>query len=144
MARRVLLGTLSLVSIAFVLVACGSLGPPQACPVTGSAHTDAFDQSFTRMVLVKEGQPIPDTGGDSDLTFTSDDRLELVAVSKSNTHALVCVSARKGGVKIPFNKTLFLTEGVNRIELGSFIVSPYVVRVGVNNVLVKNLTFETK
>ncbi len=144
MTRSNFLGILSLVSIVFLLAACGSLGPPQECPVTGTANPEAFDQSFTRMVLVKQGQPMPDTGGDSDLTFTSDDRLELVVVSKGGTQALVCVGPRKGGVKIPYNKTVPITEGVNRVELGSFVVNPYVVRVSVNNVLVKNVTFETK
>ena len=144
MVKGILPSVSFLVVVGFVLAACGSFRPPEECPVTGSAHPDAFDQSFSRMVLVKQGQPIPDTGGDSDLTFASDDRLELVVVSKGKTETLVCVSGRKGGMKIPYNKTVALTEGVNRVELGTLLVNPYVVRVGVNNVLVKNITFEIK
>lgn len=141
--KAVLLGLV--VSLAaLVFVACGSFGPPESCPVAGAANQDAFDQNFTRMVVVKEGDPIPDTGGESDLTFSSGDRLELVAVTKGNVEALVCVGPRKAGVKITFNKAIPLTEGTNRVALESYVVNPYVVRISVNNVLVKNITFETK
>ena len=143
-----LVGTLTFVIFS---VACnsGGIGPisaPEECSFVsgGSADETLFSEHFDRMVIVTKAAEIPESGGEHDLVFTTVDELELVLVSLSATQLQVCTSERKGGGKVVFSEIFSLTEGENRLDLGSFNRNPYVVRVAVNNELVRNLTFSTE
>lgn len=133
-----------IITVFTIANACGSLKPPQECPFTGSADGSVFSQYFNRMVLVSEGAVIPQTGGDSEQTFSTNDNLQLVVISLTETQLQVCISERKGGGKTVYSQTHSLSKGENRLNLGAFKPNPFVIRIAVNNVLAKNVTFSIK
>ena len=124
----------------------GGIGPisaPEECSfVTGGSADEAFfSEHFSRIVIVSKGEEIPESGGEHDLVFNTEDELELVVVSKDDTQLQVCISERKGGGRVVLSESFSLVEGENRLDLGSLARNPYVVRIGVNDTLVRNLTF---
>jgi hypothetical protein len=96
------------------------------------------------MALVVENAPLPSTGGDEQLSFRPQDRLELVIIDTAGATVIICIGEAKGGGKIAFNQTTAVTSGENRVKLGSFKANPYVVRIAADNVLVKNIAFTVK
>ena len=62
-------------------------------------------------------------------------------MSKTDVLLQVCISERKGGGSVVYNENHSVTPGEQRIALGSFGRNPYVMRVGVDETLVKNLPF---
>lgn len=78
-------GLAIIISVLAVTSACGRFGPPEECPFTGSANEPVFAQHFSRMAIVTKGAALPKTRGDSGLTFSSNDRLELVVISLAGT-----------------------------------------------------------
>ena len=98
-----------------------------------SADEVIFTQYFSRMALVTEGASLPETRGESDLTFSQNDKLDLVVRNLEDVQVQVCIGERSGGDKVIYTQTHSLSQGEMRLELGSFKPNPYVVRVGVSN-----------
>jgi hypothetical protein len=158
------------VGLLALLTACGALKPPEECPFTGTADESVFQQSIYKVELVVEKTHVsPESGAPGEylepektLIFRTQDKLELVFMTKIMTlSGLVCISQAKGGVKIVFTQDWHFSEmtgtgwsdlmrppGVtvreNRIPLGTFQRGPYVIRIAVDNKLVKNISFTVK
>ena len=125
-----------------VLTACGSFSPPESCGVGGTADETKFAQHFTWMEIVNEATGSP---GESDpeggFQFTSSDPLAITTDNINEVSLRACVAERKGGGKIPLDKTQDLSSGSGSISLGSFEPGSYVVRVIVDGILVRNIPF---
>ncbi|MBI4282276.1 MAG: hypothetical protein HY672_02145 [Chloroflexi bacterium] len=136
-------GFAALVAALALAAACGSLQPPEECAVPGgSADQTAFAEHFSQMAVVMEGQDA--SSSVEEPVFGSDDTVEVVATSIADTSTNLCLQERKGGGQIRYDETPILYVGENRVSLGSFGKGDYVVRVIVDDVLVKNLTFTVR
>lgn len=108
----------------------------------GTADEAKFDRHFTRMELINKttGQP----GQEGEPQFASTEQLAIQIDSAAKVPVRACVQERRGGGKIPFDETQTVPQGVGTLSLGSFAPGSYVVRVIVDDVLVKNLAFAIK
>lgn len=136
-------GLVALVAALALAAACGSLKPPEDCAVPGGVADEAvFAQHFSQMAVVIEGQdaspPVEEPA------FDPNDTLEVVATSVVDTATNLCLQERKGGGQIRYDETPILYAGENRASLGSFGKGDYVLRVIVDDVLVRNLTFTVR
>lgn len=143
------MSTLSLRSILTMLLVIGSLaacsfGPPESCGETigGTADTALFDQYFSRMALVTqdgmEGEP-----GDNGVEFASGDQLELRADVLTDVTVRLCIQGMTSG-SIAFDQTQSFVAGASGMGVGSFEPGIYVMRVIVEDTLVKNFPFSIK
>jgi hypothetical protein len=132
-----------LLGIGFLLYAC-SFGSPESCGenIGGTADTAKFDQYFIQMALVNQSG-VSGTEGENGMEFTSTDSLELRADTKSDVAVRACVQNLSKG-PITFDETHDLTIGSDGFALGVFETGNYVVRVIVNDTLVKNFPFSIK
>lgn len=134
------LGAVALALLLALALSCQSVRPPEECAVKGGvADQAAFARHFTEMSLASDKQIAP--FGDHAMALTSDGVLEVVATGLANTATNLCTQERKGGGKVVYNQTLTLPQGESRTRLGSFAPGEYVIRVIVDGVLVRNLTF---
>ena len=141
----------------------------EECPFTGTADQNVFRQDAYFVTLVVEkarvspsasSLPIPDPTLEGPFIFTRQDSLELVFMTKDvMLNGSVCISETQGGGKIVFTQdwhfsdqtgigysNLMRPPGVtvreNRIALGVFKPGSYVIRIAIDNTLVKNLSFD--
>lgn len=122
----------------------GSFGPPASCGdnIGGTADTTKYDQYFTNMALVnQDGVAGPE--GEHGMEFASTDSLDLRADSISEVAVRACVQDFNGG-PIAFDQTQTFAQGSSGLTLGSFQPGNYVVRVIVDDTLVKNFPFAIK
>lgn len=129
-------------SLTLAASACGSFAPPESCIDTGTADEDAFTAQFISMQLVnastgEPGEPHPEGG----LSFSSDDQLAVVVDSLGEVAVRFCVTQRRGGGEIVYDETHTVQEGITTITLTSFDNDPYVIRVIVNETLIRNFPF---
>lgn len=137
---------LALSALAMAALACGSFAPPESCPST-SFDTEAFATYFTDMRLVNAATGLPgevDAANDQGQRYSTEDELALVVDSLGEVEVTICITERKGGGQIVYNQTHTLPQGQSTLPLMAFDSDPYVIRVIVNEVLVKNLTFFTE
>lgn len=140
----VLLGSFLLL---FVLVACGSFGPPKSCGegIGGSADEALFSQYFSSMDLVREATgETPQETGDNGVIFSREDGLAIAVDAKKAVEIRACAQERTGGGGIPMDKTFPVNSGNGSLPLGEFKSGSYVIRMIVDGKLVRNLTFEIK
>ena len=146
MQRRRVAVLVTVLVLGLFLSACslGSFGPPASCGdnIGGTADTTKFDQFFSKMALVNQnGESGPE--GDNGMEFASSDTLDLRADSNSDVAVRACIQSFNGG-PIAFDQTQTFTQGSSGLSLGSFQLGNYVVRVIVDDTLVKNFPFSIK
>jgi hypothetical protein len=136
---------LAISALGLVALACGSIAPPESCANTGFDE-EAFDTFFNNMQIVYANTGEPGElveGDDRGLRFSIDDQLAVLVDSKGEAEVMICVEQRKGGGQIVYNQTHTVQEGESTVPLIAFDSDPYVIRVIVKEILVKNLTFYT-
>ncbi len=131
-------------ALGMAALACGSFAPPESCTESG-LDEDAFAAQFTSMQLVnastgEPGEPDPESGQ----KFSTEDQLAVIVESLGEVEVTFCITQRKGGGQIVYNQLHSVQEGENTVTLTTFDSDPYVIRVIVNDILVKNLTFFTE
>lgn len=133
-------------ALSLVLAGCAGFGPPQSCGAGGTADEVAFARAFTALELVDgtTGQPPAERDPEFGPIFTTAAQLAIRAEALAGVSVRACVEGRTGGAKIGFDGTQTLSAGVGTMPLGSFEAGPWVVRVIVDGVLVKNLPFMTR
>ncbi|MBI4338299.1 MAG: hypothetical protein HY683_10790 [Chloroflexi bacterium] len=131
-----------LVALALVAAACG--GPTQQateCSAGGSADDVAFAQHFSKMDF-GSGSGATGEGGRE---FTPTEAVVLVTVAKSEVATRFCAQERGRLGTVVHDQVHTLPAGETRTDLGAFQKkADYVVRVSVDGVLVKNLTFTVR
>jgi hypothetical protein len=133
------------VLIPILLLSACAFGPPPSCGdnLGGTADTTKFDQYFTSMQLVDEADGQPGPEGENGAQFGSGDALAIQADAKSEVELRACIQPRGPG-DIAFDNTQTMPAGQGTFSVGTFEAGPYVIRVIVEGVLVKNFPFEIK
>ena len=123
--------------------ACGSLSEPESCgEIGGTANEVLFDQNFVLMELVNATTGDPgEYNSEGEVQVGSSDSLSIPFEIKNDVSIRVCLQERKGGGKILFNETKSFTSGENSLTLGTYSKGGYVVRVIMDEALIKNLPF---
>jgi len=125
--------------------ACGSFGPPPSCGETigGTADEALFSQTFDGMQLVNADTGLPGPEGENGMGFISGERLQLNFQNKSAVSVRLCIQPRGPGV-IALDLTQDLSAGDDSIAIGAIEPGTWVIRVIVDNTLVKNFPFEVR
>lgn len=137
---------LVLSALGLAALACGSFAPPEECTNSGFDE-EAFAAHFNDMQLVNAATGEPgelEPGNDQGMRFSSDDELALLVDSLGEVQLTLCIQQRKGGGQIVYNETHSFQEGESTVPLMAFDSDPYVIRVILNDALIKNLTFFTE
>lgn len=133
----------SLMALAITLSACGSFGPPESCgeDLGGTADENLFSQYFESMALISQTTGVPGpSGGENGEQYAQGEPLAILVTSKADVALRVCIQYRGPG-QIPFDQTQTLTGGENTFNIGAIDPGVYVVRVIVEDTLVKNFPF---
>jgi hypothetical protein len=128
------------------LAASCSFGPPQGCGdnIGGTANEALFDQRFSSMALVSQTTGQPGPNGEEGEQYGQDEALRLEAETKAEVTVRACVQCRSGGGDLPLDKAERMAAGQGSMDLGTFGSGSYVVRVIVEDTLVKNFPFQVK
>ncbi len=132
--------------ICMVLAACSSFGPPESCGenIGGTADQTKFAQFFTSMQLINQTTGVPGLEGENGAQFAPNDSLVIQVETLSDIPVRVCIQHMGGDNKISFDQTNTLSQGQADFSIGPFELGNYVIRVIVDNTLVKNFPFEIK
>lgn len=130
--------------LTIAMLACGSFAPPESCIDTGTADEEAFTSQFNSMQVVNAATGAPgESHPEGGVRFSPDDQLAVVVDSLGEVEVRICVTQRRGGGQIVYDETHTVPEGETTVTLTAFDSDPYVIRVIVNDTLVRNLPFTT-
>lgn len=135
--------TLAMLFLLGLVAACGSAGPaatpaPTDCGLGLSADEQAFARRF-RSVDFATGRV-----EDGERVFRVDQGPQLDADPLAPVQVRVCVQKRERVSSIVWDGTVLWAPGGNRTQLSAVERGSYVIRLGVDGVLVKNLTFTVR
>jgi hypothetical protein len=141
MLRKTIIFAFCFVLLSFAS-AC-SFGPPPSCGdnVGGVADTTKFDQFFNTMNLVSLTTGNSGPEGDSGQQYSQGESLAINVDVKSEVAVRACIQPMGGGSSLTLDETITFSQGVGSFDLGSFSKGTYVIRVIVDNTLVKNFPF---
>jgi hypothetical protein len=127
--------------IAVVSTSC-SFGPPPSCgdAIGGMADEDLFSIYFSDMTLRNQNTGEAGTPGENGPEFSKTDILEIQYQAIAGTELRACVQPRGAGT-LPFDQTREIPAGSGTFTLDTFDPGNYVIRVIVDDTLIKNLTF---
>ncbi|OGO20831.1 MAG: hypothetical protein A2Z14_02565 [Chloroflexi bacterium RBG_16_48_8] len=130
-------------AVLLTILACGPLSQPESCgDYGGVANEDLFNDVFESMGLFYATTGAPgEAGPEGEIRFDPNDELEITFESKTDVSIRACLEERKGGGKILFNETESFPAGVHSFTLGTYSKGGYVVRMILDETLVKNLPF---
>lgn len=141
-AKRLGAAAVLLFAVGLVALACG--GPSaqaKECTAGGSAEEAAFAQYFTSMSFAG-GKPSTGEGGQE---FSPAEPVTVQTEAKAETPARFCVQARGRTGDVAYDQEHRLAAGASTTDLGAFQKKgDYVIRVAVNDVLVRNMTFTVR
>jgi hypothetical protein len=128
-----------------ILTSC-SFGPPPSCGdnIGGTADTAKFDQYFNKMNLVYESSGQPGQDGENGMQFSNGEPLIIQVDSKSEVSLRACIQPLSGGKEITLDETTSLSKGSGSVSIGALKTGTYVIRVILDNTLVKNFPFVVK
>jgi hypothetical protein len=132
----------------FLVITAGacSFGPPSSCgeDIGGTADTALFDQYFTNMDLIDQTTGLPGQAGEDGVEFARGTVLTIQVESKTGVAVRACIQPRSGGGTTTFDQTSTLLQGQDAFDIGTIEPGSYVIRVIVDNTLVKNFPFVVK
>jgi hypothetical protein len=129
------------------MLACGSFGPPESCGenIGGVADETLFGQYFASMELVSANTWQPGEQSENGMIFPAEEPLLIMFDAKSDVEVRACIQNTAGGSgKLALDQALPFLTGTNEFPLGAFQPGGYVIRVIVENTLVKNFPFSVK
>lgn len=142
MSRHAVYLLISLFLLSSLLASCAQFSPPESCGAGGTANEEMFNQYLTEMLLYDEirgGSPLINT--EAGPTFFAGNPVSIQTDSLKSVDIRFCVEQRKGGGEIRFDEMRIIPEGADIISLGQFEPGSYVIRVILDDVLVRNLPF---
>jgi hypothetical protein len=152
-AERKVVGMRRMVGLIFVclasllaFIACGPLSAPESCGDFGGVADEVlFTEYFEFMEVVSSTTGSPGEFDDEgEMQFSSSESLSISFENKKDVSIRACMQERKGGGKILFDETKSFSPGGNSLALGNYSRGGYVIRVIVDESLVKNLPFGIK
>ncbi|MFA6127168.1 MAG: hypothetical protein WC699_07685 [Bacteroidales bacterium] len=136
-----------LVLVGCLLIASCKKADTVSCTdkVGGTADPVKFSTNFNDMQLVESVSGLPGTeDSDKGLTFNASDQLVIWMDCKVGTPVTFCIQQRNASGKVMYNQSHNVQAGTSEINIGSFNANDYVIRVIVDNTLIKNFPFWTK
>jgi hypothetical protein len=132
-----------LLILALLAAACSS-GPPPSCgaEIGGTADTATFDQYFNSMALVSQTTGQPGEDSDEGAKFAQDEPIQILADVKTEVAVRACIQPLSGQGEIADDRTDTIGQGERTLDFGPFSPGSYVIRVIVDNTLVKNFPFQ--
>jgi hypothetical protein len=104
----------------------------------GGRDQEKFNQSFSQMVLAKEGEQNFSSASEQ---FSTTDEIAVLMNVTNSTEVWISVDNRNTGKYTGVETRESVQEGINSVVIGKFSEGDYVARVVVDDVLVKNLPF---
>lgn len=125
------------------VLACGSISPPETCgdEIGGVADETLFGQYFESMELVNANTWQPGIEGENGTEFAEGESLLIMFDARTEVQVRACIQHTVGGGEIAFDETVSFPVGSNEFQIGSFAPGTYVIRIIVENTLVKNFPF---
>ena len=132
---------LTIVTMIALATACEETGSPEDCELGVVADTDAFEAAFDSMELIDDetGESFEETA--DGFIVPEGTVVSISATAVDTTDWRACQQERVGGGDIVLDEEWTQEAGEESFLLGEFPPLDYVVRVGVDGVLVKNLPF---
>jgi len=136
---------LAVFAFLFLAQAGCRFGPPASCGDTigGVADETLFGQYFESMELVSANTWQPGTPGEQGMDFPVDEPLLIMFDTKAEVTIRACIQVPGRG-DLAFNETVTFAEGSNEFNMGAFDKGGYIIRVIVDETLVKNFPFSIK
>lgn len=133
------------VLVLLAAVGCGSLKAPEDCPFgSGAADPAAFARVFSAVSVSSHADAVLQPGPEAEYAFTEGASVEMKATALAPARAQLCLGERKGGGKIAMLRSFDVHEGEVGIPIGRLPKGPYVARVAIDGVIVRNVTFEIR
>jgi len=135
----------SILLVLLFAVSC-DVGPPRECDVeiSDSADEELFSQYFSNMSLADEkgfeGIPHDEYG----VVFDPSIPLVVSFNALKSGSIKFCVQSRSGSKFIPATRDAIFEAGSSSITISNFMDGSYVIRVIVEDTLVKNFSFGTE
>ncbi len=144
MKHRFLPFILSAVLILSFVSSCRALRPPESCGLGSFANDTGFGLYLDDLDLLDvEGRPgEPDRDGAP--RFEEGQAINLWLQVKSDTRIRVCVEETRGGGEIVYDETASFTSGQSAIPFGVLERGPYVIRIGIDGTLIRNMPFSVR
>lgn len=112
------------------------------CDLGTSADDAAYAAVFEGMGLVRaDDGTTPDTDDERGALFTGDETVAVLAEATAAADVAFCVRTRDGASTLVDSVETAVVVGEQTIALDAFSAGDYVVRVGLDGVLIRNLTF---
>lgn len=129
------------VLLGLTALACGQLSPPESCGenIGGTADEAKFDELFAEMTLVDGASGEPGSGDPP--TLAAGDQLIIQAQALDDVSVRACIEESRGGGEIALDEIQTMAAGESSFSIGTFEPGPYVIRVIVDDTLIKNLPF---
>jgi hypothetical protein len=109
--------------------------------IGGVADTVKFDEYFNTMALVNQATGNPGPDSDNGQQYAENETLVIQLEVKSEVTVQACIQPMGGGNSLPLDESKTFSAGQASFDLGSFQKGNYVIRVIVDNILVKNFPF---
>ena len=131
-----------------ILVAASGcvFGPPPNCGDTigGVADTAKYDQYFNNMTLISQTSGNSGPEGENGQQYAINEALAIQLDVKSEVTVRACIQPFNGDNSLTLDENKTFSTGQGSFDLGSFQKGNYVIRVIVDNTLVKNFPFSVK
>lgn len=139
--RTILISSLLLLSL---LSSCRALRPPESCGLGSFANDTGFGLYLDDLDLLDvEGRPgEPDRDGTP--RFEEGQAINLWLQVKSDTRIRICVEETRGGGEIVYDETTSFTSGQRAVPFGVLERGPYVIRIGIDGTLIRNIPFSVR
>jgi hypothetical protein len=136
-----------LLILTIISTACNVFGEPESCreTISDTPDNETYVNYFTSMILVNQnsGAPVYEDL-DGVVVYRATDKLAIDITTHEAVSIQVCVQERENGGKIAFNQTVELIPGFALIYMGGFEPGSYVLRVIIDDTLIKNFPFSTR
>lgn len=145
MRKTTLMVTTGILVLVLFAAAC-TFGPPPSCGDTigGTADTVQFDRYFSGMTLISQATGQAGAPGDDGPQFAQGEDIAIQIESIADVTVRACVQPRTGAKDLPFDQSQTFTTGQGVFPIGSLAPGSYVIRVIVDDTLVRNFPFVVK
>lgn len=145
MKTRIIQGLLLFCVLLAASAGCKKADSPSCTDIVGgTADPVKFSVNFADMQLVELVSGLPGAeDSERGLTFGTGDQLVIWMDCKVGTPVTFCIQERNASGTVMYNQSHTVQTGTSEINIGSYAANTYVIRVIVDNILIKNFPFWT-
>lgn len=123
---------------------CRALRPPESCGLGSFANDTAFDLYFSDLDLLDVEGNTGEPDRDGTPRFEEGRAINLWLQVKSDSRVRICVEETRGGGEIAYDETASYSGGQTAVPFGVLERGPYVIRIGIDGTLVRNVPFSIR